>query len=148
MGITAEAERTVELPRERAFELFIDYSRWHEWMPRDFRPVSGPDRPLVQGDRLKVRIPPITAHLKVLRVRPGEEICWGGGVPGLRAEHSFYFEDAGPGRTRIRSVEPWTGALTKVGPLAARLKKEAERIGAAQLDGFLELARARATATA
>lgn len=143
MTVTAEAERTVELPRDRAFQLFIDYPNWHRWMPKDFEPLSGPARALAAGDVVQVRLPPIKAKIKVLRVRPGEEVCWGGGGPGLRAEHSFYFEDAGEGRTRIRSVEPWTGPATKIGPLARRLLKEANRIGAAQLDGFVAYAKAQ-----
>lgn len=137
MTVTAQAERTVDLPRDRAFELFIDFPRWKEWMPRDFEPLRGPDRPLREGDVLFVRIPPITGKIRVLRMRPNEEVCWGGGAPGLKAAHSFYFEEEGPGRTRIRSVEPWTGLLTRVGPVARFVEREANRIGAAQLDGFV-----------
>ncbi|MFW5925887.1 MAG: SRPBCC family protein [Myxococcota bacterium] len=143
MTVTSEAERIVELPRERAFELFIDYPRWHQWMPRAFQPIAGPDRPLQQGDRLQVRIPPVKARLRVSRVRPGEEVCWTGGGPILHAAHSFYFEDAGDGRTRIRSVEPWEGPLLHIGPLARYIKKEADRIGTAQLDAFLHFATPR-----
>jgi hypothetical protein len=140
MSVVAEAERMVELPRERAFELFIDFTRWHEWMPSDFKPLDGPDRPLREGDVLRVRIPPINAKIRVLRVRPHDEVCWGGGAPGLRAEHSFYFDEVDAERTRIRSVEPWTGALTRFPPLAHKLINEANRIGAAQLHGFAQFA--------
>lgn len=144
MTVTAEAERIAPLPRERAFELFIDYPSWHLWMPKSFQPVSGPSRPLREGDRLVVRIPPINARMRIVRVRPNEEVCWGGGGPGvLHAEHSFYFEDEGPGRTRIRSIEPWTGLLTRIGPVAAYLHREANKIGAAQLDGFIRYAQSQ-----
>lgn len=136
MTVVAEAERVVDIPRDRAFELFIDFAGWHEWMPLDFRPVDGPGRPLREGDVLRVRIPPITAKVRVLRVRPHDEVCWGGGAPGLRAEHSFYFDELDAQRTRIRSVEPWTGAVTRIPPLAHKLVNEASRIGAAQLEGF------------
>ena len=80
----------------------------------------------------------------MVRVLSGEEVCWTGGVPGLHAEHSFYFEEAGPGRTRIRSVEPWTGWMTRIGWLAAWIHREANRLDAAQLDGFLGHVRAQA----
>jgi hypothetical protein len=139
MTVVAEAERVVDIARDRAFELFIDFPRWHDWMPQDFRPVDGPSRPLEEGDVLRVRIPPVTATIQVLRVRPHDEVCWGGGVPGLRAEHSFYFDELGPEQTRIRSVEPWKGALTRVPPLAHKLMNEASRVGAAQLEAFAQL---------
>jgi integral membrane protein len=70
MSVVAEAERMVEVPRDRAFELFVDFPRWREWMPRCFRPLAGPDRPLREGDRLKVRIPPLSITVQILRVRP------------------------------------------------------------------------------
>jgi hypothetical protein len=141
MALVAEAERVVELPRDRAFELFIDFPRWREWMPRGFQPLSGPQRPLREGDQLRVRIPPIpVVALRVLRVRPHEEVCWGGGGPGLRAEHSFFFDEVTPSTTRVRSVEPWTGPITKLGPLARQLLRMANQVGAAQLDGFVRYA--------
>jgi hypothetical protein len=137
MRVVAEAERMVEVPRDRAFELFVDFPRWREWMPRCFRPLAGPDRPLREGDRLKVRIPPLRVTVEILRVRPTDEVCWGGGAPGLRAEHSFYFDEVTPTKTRIRSVEPWTGPLIRVRPLAQQVLRAANRIGSAQLDGFV-----------
>jgi hypothetical protein len=137
MRVVAEAERMVVVPRDRAFELFIDFPRWREWMPRSFQPVAGPDRPLREGDRLKIRIPPLRATVRVLRVRSHLEVCWGGGAPGLRAEHSFFFDEVTPTTTRIRSIEPWTGALIRVGPLAKQVLRVANRIGSDQLDGFV-----------
>jgi len=141
MPLVAEAERTVDLDRDEAFDLFIDFPRWKQWMPPSFKPLSGPDHPLRAGDAFWVRLPPVPAYVRVFRIRRPEEVCWGGGVPGLRAEHSFFFEETGPGKTRIRSVEPWTGFLTSVGPIARRVKRDATMIGNAQLDGFVDFVR-------
>jgi hypothetical protein len=141
MPFVAEALRGVELPPEEAFDRFVDFRRWHEWMPAAFRPISGPDRALREGDRVRavldtgrVRLP---IAFRVMRVRPGREIAWGGGPRALlQAEHRFLFEASGAGATEIRSAETWRGALAEVGPLARRIQKQAERVGAAQLDGF------------
>ena len=141
MPVVAEAERSVDLGRDEAFDLFIDFPRWSQWMPKVFEPLSGPDRPLRDGDVFRVRLPPMPANVRVFRIRRPHEVCWGGGIPGLHAEHSFFFEEEGPSRTRIRSVEPWTGFLTSIGPIARKVQRDATMIGGAQLDGFLGFVR-------
>lgn len=128
MTAIAVAEHTVDAPRDVAFAKFIDYAHWDLWMPADFRPVSGPARPLRLGDKLKVSVGRkglILLELDVTRMREGVEICWRGGIKGLlRGDHSFFFTDlaGAPGRTRIRSEEPVDGLLT-VGPLGAGVER-------------------------
>jgi len=80
----------------------------------------------------------VKVPVDVQRIDEGREVMWGGGVPGvLVAAHSFFFDDEGGGRTRIRSEELWTGVLTRIAPIAKRIRAQAERIGAAQLEGFV-----------
>jgi hypothetical protein len=137
MSTTAEAELTVAGPLEDVFAHFIDYGRWGSWMPRAFRPMRGPSRPLRTGDRMLVNVTGLPSMLKVERVEAPREVCWSGGLPGLMyARHSFYFEAIGATTTRIRSVEPWSGLMTKAGPLIARIIKVASHVGHAQLEGF------------
>jgi hypothetical protein len=134
---TAEAERTVAGPLDDVFAAFIDYGKWGSWMPRAFRPMRGPARPLRTGDRLLVNVTGLPSVLKVERVEAPREICWSGGLPGIvSARHSFHFEALDATTTRIRSVEPWTGLLTKAAPLIARIVRVASQVGNAQLDGF------------
>src|SRR5262249_39916394 len=120
---------------------FVDYDNWKKFMPRSFKPLKGPTGRLVPGARVSIRIStgllPMFASLKVARVEADREITWRGGVPGvLVGEHSFLFDDEGDGKTRVRSEETWSGALTRVGAVAERIRVQAERIGAAQIASF------------
>lgn len=141
MAVVGKAVLVVEAPLKEAFAKFIDFSQWKDWMPELFTPVSGPSHPLREGDKFKVRLAvgPLkpTLPINTMRVQEGREVTWGGGIPGLlKAEHCFFFENMGDGRTRIRSEETFTGLLTSPKPIATQMKKEIERIGEAQLAGF------------
>lgn len=106
-------------------------------MPASFRPVRGPERALAVGDRFEVRLrgKPGGTRIEVVELVPGRVLAWAGGIPGvLHAVHRFHF-DAEDGGTRIRSIETWTGALA-YGPIGARVKRAAERIGREQLEGL------------
>ena len=52
------------------------------------------------------------------------------------ARHTFSFEAAGPGATRIISSEPWTGLVTNVKPVADKIQRAAAAGGEAMLVGF------------
>lgn len=141
MAVTAKSVIIVDAPVAEAFAKFIDFPRWEKWMPELFEPVSGPNASIAEGDKLKVRLRaggrPVPAPIKVLRIRQNQEVAWGGGVPGLvSADHAFFFEDTGDGRTRIRSEETFTGLLTVLPPVKKQILREATRIGEGQLGGF------------
>lgn len=110
MLANAVTERIIDVPLDVAFQHFIDFSRWDQWMPADFRPISGPARALRSGDAFKVGIGRsfMTLKLEVLRVRANKEVCWSGGFPVLRGEHSFFFSGA-LGKTLVRSEEALSG---------------------------------------
>jgi hypothetical protein len=138
MPFTAEAEITIAAPIDAVFASFIDYRTWGQWMAPVMRPVTGPARQLRQGDRLFVLVGGAAPlWLTVERLESPREILWSGGIPGvLVAHHSFYFEPAGKDQTHIRSVEPWTGLLTRPKGVAAALQRAAEQGGKRQLRGF------------
>jgi hypothetical protein len=143
MSIIAEIDTTVETSLEAAFAAFTDYRNWAKWMPRSFRPMRGPSRSLRERDRLIVRVAGLPSLITVEQVLAPREVAWTGGAPGvLRARHTFFFEGAGDA-TRIRSVEEWTGVVTRVGPIARQLKRSAEKIALAQLEGFRRWTRSR-----
>jgi hypothetical protein len=141
MAATAVAELIVEAPLEQAFARFIDFSRWDLWMPKLFRPLSGPARELREGDRLSVGLGPagkLVTELTVLRLRKHKEICWRGGLRGfLQGEHSFFFSDAPnlPGKTCLRSEEPFSGLLVH-GLLGRRIERDATQAANEILSGF------------
>jgi hypothetical protein len=144
MSFIAAASDVVGASPGRCFERFVDFSTWRDWMPRSFRPVRGPSRALRPGDELVVRIGvargvSLPARLTVCHVDAGRRVGWRGGPAGvLVGEHDFLFEDGdGVGEgTRLRSHEVWSGALTHVPPLARRLRRDAERVGAEQIAAF------------
>jgi hypothetical protein len=135
MSVIAAVEQTIPGPIDEVFARFIDYPSWAAWMPALFRPMRGPSRPLVQGDRLLVRVKGLPTTLTVDRLEASREVCWSAGLPGLlHARHTFTFEAVDAGSTRIRSVEPWTGLLTHV--VGSSLQRAAEDGGRRQLQGF------------
>jgi hypothetical protein len=137
MALIAESEVTISGPIDKVFSQFVDYRRWGEWMPASFHPMRGPSRPLRGGDRLLVRVTGLPSILHVDLVETPLEVRWSGGLAGvMHARHTFAFEAVGDQTTRVRSTEPWTGAVTKLKPLAARIHRVAERVGKSQLEGF------------
>ncbi|HLK38949.1 MAG TPA: SRPBCC family protein [Polyangiaceae bacterium] len=137
MSLVAQSEITVAGPVAAVFERFIHFPGWKDWMPRSFRPVRGPSRPLKEGDRIVVSIAGLPSRLHVEKVDRAREVCWSGGLgPIVHARHSFVFEADGEDKTRIRSVEPWTGAAIRVGPVARFIEHRATAIGEQQLRGF------------
>ncbi|MDB4944689.1 MAG: hypothetical protein JWP97_4223 [Labilithrix sp.] len=144
MSFVARAEILIDAPVERVFERLADLAAWPSWMPGSFVPVfHGKPEPLALGTRFRVKVggSPLPASLRVsLHERP-RQLAWTGGVPGLlRAEHRFVVEAEGPQRSRVRSVETWTGALALAGITKRIVKPLAEKIGRAQLAGLARAA--------
>jgi hypothetical protein len=147
--VVAQAELELDRPVEQVFAALLDYRTWPHWMPKAFAPVRGPSRELRAGDRVTVRMNgALITRLSVLRVRPNKEISWRGGLPGLLVgEHSFFFDDLGQGRTRVRSHEPFTGLLTKLPPVGKTLKRDAGAVGLQMLENLRDyVTRSRRTA--
>lgn len=138
MSFEARAERVIAVAPERAFDRLADVASWPSWMPRSFRPVGDVRRrfPLGTGDRVKVRINgAVLASLKVSASERPRELTWTGGLRGVfAAEHRFLFEPEGEGKTRVRSVETWSGALS--GVLRALVLPRAEKVGREQLEAL------------
>jgi hypothetical protein len=137
MPFTAEAELTIAAPIDDVFASFIDYRTWKAWMSPVIRPITGPARPLRQGDRLFVLIGNAAPTLLTVdRLEAPREVVWSGGIPGvLSARHSFFFE-AVAGGTRILSSEPWSGIVTAPKGVASALHRVAESGGRTQLRHF------------
>jgi hypothetical protein len=109
--------------------------------------VFGPSGPLVVGDEIGVRIGgvPGVSKLRISELESGRVLAWSGGVPGvLAAVHAFRFE-AREGGSMARSEERWSGALGRLGPLAKRVRTQAERVGADQLAGLADAVRSQRT---
>jgi hypothetical protein len=138
MPFTAEAEITIPAPIDAVFASFIDYRTWGQWMAPVLRPVSGPARALRQADSLLVLVGNVLPmRLSIDRVQSPGEIVWSGGIPGvILASHAFHFEPAGKDRTRIRSVELWSGLIAEAPAFSGGVKRAAEAGGRRQLKSF------------
>lgn len=140
MSVIAEVSRTVKGNAAEAFAKFIDFRNWESFMPSEFRPVVGPNRELSPGDRLRMQLDTGAVRLKVpvdvFSVDAPREVVWGGGSGLLHARHRFVFRDMGDGSVVIESHEEWTGLLPRIGPIARRVKRQAEKVAEAQLAGF------------
>jgi hypothetical protein len=138
--VTASATCTIRASASEAFAKFIDYRNWRSFMPAEFRPVSGPARPLKPGDRVRVRLDAggirLPVPVDVFSLDEPHEVVWGGGNLLLHARHRFVFENAADGTTLVRSDEDWTGLLVHIAPIARRLERQSEVVGRAQLEGF------------
>ncbi len=108
-------------------------------MPRSFRPAGRTaGRTLREGEAFKVKLArmPVPAKLRVSTSDRPRELSWRGGIRGLlAAEHRFLFDAEGDGtKTRVRSVETWTGALS--GILRRVVDPLATKIGSQQLEAL------------
>jgi hypothetical protein len=139
MALVAVAERILDVPVEVAFKHFCNYSEWDRWMPRNFRPLSGPARELRPGDHVRVGLGPagrLSRDLEVVRVRPNKELCLRGGVgPLLHGDRSIVFSSVDGGKTCVRCEDPLAGVLT-LGPLSGLLEKQLARAGTELLERF------------
>jgi hypothetical protein len=138
MKLIARAELELDKPIAEVFAKLIDYGGWPSWMPAGFRPVSGPRRALEAGDRIVVKIGPgLPGPLHILRVRSNEELSWRGGIRGvLIGQHSFFLEELGPTRTRVRSEEPFSGVLTWLAPVRKTIARQASAVSLQMLEGL------------
>jgi len=133
MSFIAEAEITLPVSPEIAFDTLRDHASWAEWMPRSFVPASNLGRPLEEGDVIRVRVAgaPFASKISVVCVERAREITWCGGVRGvLHGRHRFLFEPHGAG-TRVRSAETWSGFIAAITRPA--LSRAASRVGLQQL---------------
>jgi hypothetical protein len=143
MSFVASASGVVKASRGDCFSRLRDFPGWRSWMPRSFRPLRGPARPLEAGDRVLLLIAPAPRSLPLLisvtlvRVEADREITWRGGIPGLLVgEHAFFFEDTEGGATLVRSEETWSGAVTGIELAAKRIRASASRVGREQIDAL------------
>lgn len=138
VSFEARAERRIAVTRERAYDRLADLGSWSAWMPPSFRPAEDMRGrfPLSRGHRVKVRIAGVVlASLRVTTSERPRELTWTGGLQGvLAAEHRFVFEPDGEGKTRVLSVETWSGKLS--GVFRSMLQPLAERVGREQLEAL------------
>jgi hypothetical protein len=104
-------EIDIEATPDKVWKLLADNPLYPQWNPYHVR-VEGD---LSEGERLFVEIHKpdgkrIETHPHVIRVRPGMELIWGGGIPGVFVgEHVFLLEPLGKQSTRLIKKERFSG---------------------------------------
>ena len=140
MSFVATVSRSIRANAVEAFAKFSDFELWSKFMPASFRPIRGPQRKLMAGDLLRMRLDTgaikLPVAVQVFRVEAPRTISWGGGSRLLHADHRFVFEAQDDDTVVIRSDEEWSGLLTSVAPIAKRIRRQAEAVAIEQLDGF------------
>jgi len=115
--IKYRVERSVEIaaPPAAVWDRITAVRTWPEWKPFIARTVMKEDR-LSLGSRFKMHIRvkgPFAApvSVRVCEWQPPRRLAWTGGIPGVTMSvHSFILEETN-GRTRLTSLEEFTGAL-------------------------------------
>ena len=101
----------IDAPVDDVWEVLADTERYPEWNPYHVR-VDGP---LAEGAKLEVEVHKpngneVIIHPHVQVLRPGQELTWGGGVPGIfTGRHVFRLEPLPGGRTRLVHAERFSG---------------------------------------
>lgn len=101
----------IEAPRERVYATLADFETYPDWNPYHVK-VEGDAREgaqlavkVIRPDGKEINIPP---HL--LRLKPNEEITWGGGIKGIfYGEHVMRLEELPNQRTRLIHNEDFSG---------------------------------------
>lgn len=107
----------VDAPAAAVWEVLADFERYPDWNPMMVRMIGRPERGAWLRLHVDVRGSIRRLPARVLVADPGEELRWGGGVPGLLwIEHYVCLSPDGD-RTRVVHGERFTGLL---GPILGR----------------------------
>jgi uncharacterized protein YndB with AHSA1/START domain len=115
MERTIRAEALIEAPRERVWQVLVDFPRYAEWNP--FTPEVRARLEVGASVDMRVRLWSGLRHQReyVRRVVPGERLCWGmhmGAAWLVRAERCQWLEALDGDRTRYVTEDRIAGWLT------------------------------------
>lgn len=111
----------IEAPPDRVYAILADLAGYAAWNPYHVA-VEGALSP---GAKLVVHIrrpdgKAVTVRPHLLRLVPGRELTWGGGIPGLfYGAHVFRLEALAGGGTRLIHNEDFTGFAVRFANLPA-----------------------------
>jgi hypothetical protein len=96
LGKHIHTEVMIHAAPEAVWSVLTDVDRYPDWNPYHVKVET--DGELVTGRRLVVQISKpngdrVTIKPHVMRIAPGRELTWGGGIRGIfRGEHRFVLE--------------------------------------------------------
>lgn len=115
-------EISIDAAPADVWDVLADLASYEDWNPYHVEVHAG--APLVPGSRLVVHISKpngeaVRIKPHVIRIEPGRELTWGGGIRGIfRGEHRFLLEPV-DGRTRLIHSEDFTGFAVRFADLEA-----------------------------
>lgn len=112
------AEITIPVPRDLAWSVLTDLTRWVDWNPDVTKmEVKGPVAP---GTRFNWKAGGAPIKSTIQEVDSTERIVWTGRTMGIRAIHAWTLRDAGSA-TQVVTEESFEGLLASL--LARPLRK-------------------------
>jgi hypothetical protein len=109
------AEAVIGAPRERVWEVLVDFERYGEWNPFTPEVRTRLEAGVPVDMRVRLWSGERGQREYVTQVVMGERVCWGmhmGAAWLLRAERCQWLEALDGGRTRYVTEDRLTGALT------------------------------------
>jgi uncharacterized membrane protein len=111
----------IDASADQAWEWLADIGNWPKWKPFIIASNYCSGGALKVGSKLrfkpKVGPVPIYLYAKIVESNPPRRLVWEGSAPGVKAVHSFEFEDLGGNKTRVTTRETMSG----IGIFALRL---------------------------
>jgi uncharacterized protein YndB with AHSA1/START domain len=102
------AQAEIAAPLELVWEVQSELARWPEWNP-DITDVQLTG-PLAPGSVFKWKAGGLRIVSELQEVNPPQRLAWTGRTLGIRAVHTWTFEETG-GRTRVSTEESFEGWL-------------------------------------
>lgn len=113
---TMSAAIDIDAPPARVWAILTDLSSYHEWNPL----FVEADGNVAEGQRIRLRSKHpangrlMTVKPRITAVRPGTELRWAAGLPGvISGEHTFTLTPTASG-TRLVQSESFKGPLSRV----------------------------------
>ena len=105
----------IAAPAQAVWDRIVAVASWPEWKPFISRTaMSRPELSLGSRFKMHIRVKgpfAVPVSVRVCEWQPPRRIAWTGGIPGVSVSvHSFLLEEK-DGRTRLTSLEEFTGAL-------------------------------------
>jgi len=110
--INIERSGVVDAAPSQLWEWMANIEDWPHWKPFIISSSLVSGRPLEMGSKLKFKPKmgpvPVPLTVKIVESDKPRRFAWGGGGPGLKALHSFDFEDL-DGKTKVVTRETFSG---------------------------------------
>jgi uncharacterized protein YndB with AHSA1/START domain len=107
--VSVEFVLDIQAKPEKVWDILADAEGWLKWQGTDFVKLGTPG-PLKKGSVFEANLGGMRWDLTVIEANKPRSIAWGAKRPGLKAVHSWEFEER-EGKTVATTKETMTGWL-------------------------------------